>query len=71
MLHTHTSPTHTACSCPRMTSRKRIAYFYDPDVGNFHYGKHGNRSMGPNTTVLECDRLNNFLTTVFSPLRIT
>ena len=19
--------------------RQRVAYFYDPDVGNFHYGK--------------------------------
>ena len=22
----------------RMTSRMKTAYFYDPDVGNFHYG---------------------------------
>ena len=22
-----------------MTSSPNIAYFYDPDVGNFHYGK--------------------------------
>lgn len=21
-------------------SNRKIAYFYDPDVGNFHYGKH-------------------------------
>ena len=23
----------------RMSSGRKIAYFYDPDVGNFHYGK--------------------------------
>ena len=23
----------------KMASSKRVAYFYDPDVGNFHYGE--------------------------------
>ena len=22
----------------KMSSRKKVSYFYDPDVGNFHYG---------------------------------
>lgn len=24
---------------PRATMAKTVAYFYDPDVGNFHYGE--------------------------------
>ena len=26
-------------------SSRRIAYFYDPDVGNFHYGKNDNKNV--------------------------
>lgn len=26
-------------------SKKRVAYFYDEDVGNFHYGKHFDKNV--------------------------
>ena len=37
----------------RKMSKKRVSYFYDPEVGNFHYG--ANHPMKPHRLALTHD----------------